>query len=77
MYQSALAHIVAGFRECRPILIVDADEMLAQLEEAALVAAEEAQYQAGACIRSLFTSTLAVSDSQKHTTHPKHPLIHP
>jgi len=32
VYQSALAHIVTGFRDRRPMLLVDADQMLAQLE---------------------------------------------
>ena len=33
VYQSAMAHIVTGYKERRPMLIADADEMLAQLEE--------------------------------------------
>jgi len=33
--------------------------------------------KAGAYTRSLFSSTEAVSDAQKHPTHPKHPLPPP
>ena len=46
VYQSAMAHIVTGYRERRPMLIVDADEMLAQLEHSAYAAAQEARAQA-------------------------------
>lgn len=46
VYQSAMAHIVSGYRERRPMLIVDADEMLAQLEHSAYAAAQEARAQA-------------------------------
>ena len=46
VYQSAMAHIVTGYRERRPSLVVDADEMLAQLEHSAYAAAQEARAQA-------------------------------
>ena len=46
VYQSAMAHIVTGYKERRPMLIADADEMLAQLEEAAYTAAAESRAQA-------------------------------
>ena len=46
VYQSAMAHIVTGYRERRPMLIVDADEMLAQLEHNAYAQAQEARAQA-------------------------------
>ena len=46
VYQSAMAHIVTGYKERRPMLIADADEMFAQLEEAAYSAAAESRAQA-------------------------------
>tara|TARA_B110000977_G_scaffold179808_1_gene238762 strand:- start:10777 stop:13170 length:2394 start_codon:yes stop_codon:yes gene_type:complete len=46
VYQSAMALMVVGYRERRPMLIVDADEMLAQLEQNAYLVAQEARAQA-------------------------------
>ena len=46
VYQSAMAHIVTGFMDRRPMLLVDADEMLAQLQDASYVAADRAAYEA-------------------------------
>ena len=56
VYQSAIAHIVAGYKERRPMLIADADEMLAQLEEAAYQAAMEAREQAEQISRMAYES---------------------
>jgi len=46
VYQSAMAHIVTGYRERRPMLVVDADEMLAQLERSAHAVHQESRARA-------------------------------
>jgi hypothetical protein len=45
IYNAALAHVVCGYVHVRPNLLMDADEMFAQLEDAAWVAANEARDQ--------------------------------
>ena len=57
IYNAALAHVVCGYVHVRPNLLMDADEMFAQLEDAAWVAANEArdQYATMAVRSSLFS----------------------
>ena len=45
IYNAAMAHVVCGYTQHRPSLLMDADEMFAQLEDAAWVAANEARDQ--------------------------------
>ena len=56
IYNAALAHVVCGYVHVRPNLLMDADEMFAQLEDAAWVAANEARDQyATMAVRFIFT----------------------